>query len=291
MNEVFEGEVEDFLEDRFFSNLSILETEESLRLNAFVKEQALWQIKMYWKKMKEMAMKVTQAEVPVTLSNLKTPRGRTYNISGVVDIVQEGDKTVLYDIKTHDPKAIQNNKEKYQRQLNIYGSVWENSHQKKLDHTAVIATPLPKKLTWALRENNLESINLCLSDWKPVYEFDYCEEQRDETLEEFGKVVDCIEDGEFSPQPVSVLKEPYQGSKEIFAVRVCRNCDIRFACESYLEYSFDGRRPGDDLLKIIKDMGNSSEAEMFKEVSAAADFEKNFEASAEEIFGEEEGEE
>ena len=88
-------EIMQFIEQRFEDNLAVLETENQLRLNGYIKDQALKQVKLYWKKMKDTAQKVSETEVPLTLANQKTPSGRTFSIHGVVDIVQEDDETVL----------------------------------------------------------------------------------------------------------------------------------------------------------------------------------------------------
>ncbi|MBN2532678.1 MAG: PD-(D/E)XK nuclease family protein [Spirochaetales bacterium] len=284
MSDDFDKDIEEFIENRFYDNLAVIETENKLRINSFVKEQALLQVKMYWEKLKELAKKVTQSEVPITLSNQTTPKGRNYTIRGVVDIIKEDNETILYDIKTHDPDFVRHNKENYEKQLNIYGSIWERINQKPLDRTAVIATPLPAKLRWALHEGTQAQIRNAVTEWEPVIPMEYNKNARDGTLEEFGEIVDNIQDCKFAPPPVVVLKTKMAGGKTIFARKICHNCDIRFACDSYREYSI-GRRTlsTDDLIYLIKDMGNDRDNLTFKNISFEADVQKEFEASTEQV--------
>jgi len=273
-------EIEAFIEERFYDNLAVIETENNVRLNSFVKEQALLQVKMYWKKLKELAKRVTQSEVPVTLSNLTTPTGRRFTINGIVDIIKEGESSVMYEIKTHDPDFVKHNKARYERQLNIYGSIWERVNCKKLDGTAVIATPLPPALRWALNEGTTKQLENAVAEWNPVIPLAYNDAERTDTLEEFGALVDKIEECRFDPPNVDVLKTRLAGGKTLFARKICQNCDIRFACDAYREYSI-GRRTlsTDDLLYLIKDMGEDNLT--FKNVSFEADVQKEFEASTE----------
>lgn len=284
MNDKLDKEIETFIEERFYDNLSVIETENKLRINSFVKEQALLQVKMYWQKLKELAQKVTQAEVPVTLSNQETPKGRRFSINGVVDIIEEDAQTVLYDIKTHDPDFVKHNKERYEKQLNIYGSIWEKVNQKELDGTAVIATPLSSKLKWAVSEGTPEQVETALNEWEPVIKMNYDENVREGTLEEFGNIVDKIQDGEFNPPSVSCLNTKLGGTKTLFATKICRYCDIRFACDSYREYSI-GRRilSTDDLLHLMKQMGDDNDNLTFKNISFEADVQKEFEVSTEQV--------
>jgi hypothetical protein len=168
MKDDLDVEIEAFLEERFADNLSVLEAEGQLRLNAFVREQALLQVKLYWAKLKDLAMRVTQSEVPISLSNLKTREGRSYTIQGVADVIEEGDKNLLYDIKTHDPDFVRNNIKRYEAQLNIYAKVWSERSGERIDGTAVIATPVPGKLRYALQDGSPEKITRALEEWDPI---------------------------------------------------------------------------------------------------------------------------
>jgi hypothetical protein len=84
------------------------------------------------------------------------------------------------------------------------------------------------------------------------------------TIVDFGRCVDDIEDGTFSPPPPDKLGRPFgvrrqkslrAGSGEgappgpTFAQVHCRNCDARFSCRSFRAYQRDqtrhvrGRKP------------------------------------------------
>ena len=84
------------------------------------KQLALTQVLYYFTKMREVAMRVTDTEVKLTLPNQKTSKGRSFTIEGIVDIVRDDNETWMYDIKTHDTDYIESNKELYEKQLNVF---------------------------------------------------------------------------------------------------------------------------------------------------------------------------
>lgn len=277
-------EIESFIEDTFRNNVNVLETEQQLRLNAYVREQALLQVKLYWKKMRELALRVSKSEVPVTLSNQSTPENRRYTIHGVADIIEEENKTIIYDIKTHDPDYIKHNKEKYEAQLNIYAKIWKDVTGKNVDGTAVIATPVPNKIRFAIQEGNIPLLERSMAEWDPIIQLVCKEENVAETLAEFGRIVDCIENRQFDPVSLDVLNEAIAGGNTKFAVRICRNCDIRFACDSYRSYSLKQRsRSVDDIITLMKDLGDEKDVQKFRSLAFEEDEEKEFEASTAEI--------
>ncbi|HUX38085.1 MAG TPA: PD-(D/E)XK nuclease family protein [Rectinemataceae bacterium] len=279
-DEALDAEIEAFLEERFADNLTILETEQRLRINAFVREQALLQVKLYWRKLRDLALRVTQSELPMTLSNQRTKEGRSFTISGVADIVEEGGKNILYDIKTHDPDFVVAHRERYEAQLNIYAKIWSDRNGATIDETAVIATPLPGKLKYALSEGNQAMYRRAMEEWNPIIPIGYREENVTKTLEEFAETVDDIESCRFDPPPVAALEAPMGAGRTVFGRKICRNCDIRFACESYRDYALKARRLStDDLLGLLRELGDEGEADAFKTLALAEDVAKEFEAS------------
>jgi hypothetical protein len=210
-SEKLDAEIEAFLGERFADNLSILEAEGQLRLNAFVRVQALLQVKLYWAKLKDLALRVTRSEVPISLSNLKTEEGRSYTIQGVADVIEEGDKNILYDIKTHAPDFVRRNIGRYEARLNIYAKVWSERSGSAIDGTAVIATPLPGKLRYALQDGAPEKIARALEEWNPVIPVTSDERGAQKTLDEFNKTVEAIESRHFDPAPLAELEASFPG--------------------------------------------------------------------------------
>jgi hypothetical protein len=84
-------------------------------------------------------------------------------------------------------------------------------------------------------------------------------------IEEFGDVVELIEERKFSPPPVERLRSKEGGDRNIFAVRVCRNCDIRFSCPSFRDYVRESDRGNQSLRKYLDDYGTESSPEAFVE--------------------------
>lgn len=56
------------------------------------------------------------------------------------------------------------------------------------------------------------------------------------TVDQFAQVVDAIEDHRFTCPSVDVLEQRNEDG-QTFAQRVCRNCDVRFSCDSYRDYA------------------------------------------------------
>ncbi|MDD7769245.1 MAG: 3'-5' exonuclease [Treponema sp.] len=55
-------------------------------------------------------------------------------------------------------------------------------------------------------------------------------------INNFGEVVEHIENSDFAAPDVNTLLNVPDGMKKPFAVHVCRNCDVRYSCKSYAEY-------------------------------------------------------
>lgn len=226
-----EGRIREFFEQ----NYQLLRLEGGHALTEDVKEKALNQVLLYWRKLKELAQKVTDSEVRLSLPNQTTPEGRTFSIEGVVDIVEEGDEIRMYDIKTHDLEYIHGNKEFYEEQLNVYAHVWQGLRKNKLDFTAVISTSFPKCIAECLKKNDEESLNKHIDEWEPVIPIDMSEDKVQSTIRSFGEVIDNIENSRFECMPVESLTEKVPGTNQSVVTKVCANCDGRFSCASYRE--------------------------------------------------------
>jgi hypothetical protein len=234
-------DIENKIKEYFEGNYETLKTSGGHSLTESVKQQALNQVLLYWKRLNDLAKKVTSTEEKLSLTDLTTPNGRKYSIEGIVDIVKEGEDTWLYDIKTHDLEYIQKNKEIYEQQLNVYAYIWQNLRKNKLNHTAVISTALPDNIKNNI--NNEKLLEEYFKKWNPVVELDYDQSKVDDTIREFGEVVDNIHDNKFDPADIGTLKSSYSGVKshELFGTRVCRNCDARFSCVSFAEFALGTR--------------------------------------------------
>lgn len=232
MTDPMEQKILEFLE----RNYERLKLEGGHALTEDIKDQAKLQVILYWRRLKALAEKISDAEVRIALPNQKTPKGRTFSIEGVVDIVREGDVNQMYDIKTHDLAYITANKEFYEEQLNVYAHVWQGLRKNKLDLTAIISTSTPHAVKDAIRSGNKTKVEEELAKWDPVIPIQVHQDKVKKTVAAFGEVVDKIEDGVFPHPSIEDLKRKVT-AKEIFATNVCRNCDGRFSCGVYREYS------------------------------------------------------
>jgi len=274
MTPVSDQEVEQKIHEFFDSNFETLKLEGGHALTADVKRTALMQVILYWRKLRSVAEKVTDTEVKLNLPSQHTPHGREFGIEGVVDIVRENDRTVMYDIKTHNADAILANTELYERQLNVYAHIWQNLHTHPLDETAVICTQYPNAITAALRDQDERRLEYELKRWNPLIDIPFNEDNVQDTIEDFGRIVDEIEDGQFAPPPIKILRERAPGAQTAFAVQVCRNCDARFSCESYREYVRGGNSRGsfDTLFRqYLDDFGTADERDEVKLAALSSD--------------------
>lgn len=234
----FDAEIEDFIRDVFEENYEQLRLESGHPITPYVKEAALNQVLLYWRKLRDIAERVTDTEVQLSLPGQETPHGREFTIEGVVDIVRDNDRVVMYDIKTHDADYVRANIELYEQQLNVYAHIWEELRGQPLDEAAIIATNYPESVKRALSTGDPQALERALARWDPVVPISYDAARKDRTLYEFGQIVDKIEEGQFESPPVERLHDKLPGAREErFAVRVCRNCDARFSCSAYREYA------------------------------------------------------
>nr|WP_309697266.1 PD-(D/E)XK nuclease family protein [Armatimonas sp.] len=232
-----EPTMEERLRAYFDENYEALCLEGGHLLAAPVRESAFQQVLLYWRKLQEIAQKVTETEVKLTLADQKTPKGRTFAIEGVVDIVREDDRTIMYDLKTHDASSVRANIDKYAPQLNVYAHIWQELRGNPLDETAIISTVPPPALREALFNGNTVRADKELLAWEPVISIPFDQSKMEETVAAFGEVVDKIEDHLFAPPPVAVLEATASGQRTTFGTNVCRNCDARFSCSAYRRYA------------------------------------------------------
>ena len=237
-----EKEMDAFIEEAFEANFERLRLESGASLSPEVKAAGLEQARMYWKVLRDVALNVTETEVRLSLPQQESPKGSEFGIEGVVDIVEEEERTVMYDIKTHDADYVRSHLDLYEDQLNVYAFIWQKLQGKKLDGTAVICTKLPDGLMEAIERGNEAMMAQEVAAWKPLIPIEFSHRKVEDTIQGFGRVVDAIEEGVFAPPTVETLKEPYaQGHAKRFATHVCRNCDARFSCESYRKYARGGK--------------------------------------------------
>jgi hypothetical protein len=231
------AEVPEYILDAFEQNYETLSLEVGNRLPPDAKDNALKQVLLYWQKMRDVAMNVTHTEVKLSLPNQKTNNNTIFTIEGVVDIIRENDRLVMYDIKTHDADQVRSNQEPYRNQLNVYAHIWQTLRGQQLDQTAIIATAFPPLVKEAVATYDDSKISSALEKWLPLVEIEFDQANVDATISAFTRVVEAIEDRRFSPPSLSYLREKVQGTNSVFAVHTCRNCDARFSCDAYRTYA------------------------------------------------------
>ena len=234
--------IEAFIRASFDQNYEELRMDSGHAIAPDVKRAALDQALLYWRILQEVAENVTDTEVRLSLPGQETPSGRDYTIEGVVDIVRDNDHTVMYDIKTHNADYVRANIEIYEQQLNVYAHIWHNLRHQALDEMAIIATDFPDPVRDALANENPAELEYALSQWQPLVPIEFDPENVEQTIREFGCVVDAIEEGRFGPPPLERLNQTMPGTRKIrFGTHVCRNCDARFSCAAYRQYAWQGR--------------------------------------------------
>ena len=257
-----EYEIIEKIRDFFEDNYEIMRLEGGHALTEDVKQLALTQVLLYFQKMRDVATKVTDTEVKLTLPDQRTPQGRSFTIEGIVDIVREDNETWMYDIKTHDPEYINSNKDLYEKQLNVYAHIWQELRKEALDSTAVISTAFPSALKQAYLLNDQFRIEFEMAKWQPLIPIPFIQENVLDTINDFACIVDEIEDKNFQAAPVAVLREKMKGSNAIFGQRICRECDARFSCPSFREFVTEkGKGIRGNFSKYFEDYGSDTDQE------------------------------
>ncbi len=230
-------DIEGFIERTFNQNFARLRIESGHGLSPDLKKAALRQVLLYWRRLHaEVAEKVTDTEVKLNLPGLESVGKRPFGIDGVADIVSEAGCTTMYDIKTHDPDYVRAHPDEYEQQLNVYAHIWHDLHGQPLDKAGIITTQFPEQVERALDSNDETELQRAFEQWQPVIEIAFDTARIGNTLIDFGKIVDDIEEGRFGPVPMSRLRE-VEAKGQNFGTRVCRNCDGRFGCSSFREYA------------------------------------------------------
>lgn len=259
-----DAEVESFLHDAFEQNFDLLKLESGHALTTDIKDLAWHQVLYYWRKLRDIATHVTDTEVRLNLPNQVSPDHRKFGIEGVVDIVREADKTVMYDIKTHDADLVRENLPDYEGQLNVYAYIWKTLRGQPLDLTTIIATAYPESLNAALKEDppNPAKIKHELEAWDPLVEIEYDHAHVTDAVADFGTIVDCIEDSKFEPPSIDRLHTRYGSTHREYASSICRYCDARFSCSAYREYALSSAgRATSALRTYLTDYGTDLDVE------------------------------
>lgn len=257
--------IEKFIRESFEENYERLRLETGSSVTPDVKEAALQQVLFYYAKMRDVAETVTETEVRLTLPEQTSPEGRRYTLEGVVDIVRENNQTTMYDVKTHfDSDKAQGELEQYTKQLNVYAHIWQNLRGNALDETAIIATKPTREVRAAIKSGNQQKLEQALNAWQPCINIPLEQSNVQTVITDFGSVVDKIENREFTPPPVSVLKSSVKpGARVTFGANVCVNCDVRFSCNSYRQYAIQ-TQGGQSADRVINQYLNDFGAEYEK---------------------------
>lgn len=230
-------DIEEFIKLRLKENLKLMQAETGQRVNLNVVIAAERQALAYWHTMRLIAERITETEVKLSLPECTTPKGRTFTIEGVVDIVQEDSEMSIYDIKTMPRDYVENNKSKFAMQLNVYAHILGGLKGFKVKKAAVIATAPADGLKRKFNKIDLSNEDFIdmLKSMDPFVAIPLNEESITDTITKFGKIVDSIQDGDFKPKSLGELKrKDVEGAKtRQFGTDVCRNCDARFSCSSY----------------------------------------------------------
>ena len=248
-NEMVKTIVEDF--ER---NNKIMEYETGRSLSPQLKRAALLQVILYWYRMKAIAENVTETEVRLILPLQKSPKDRSFNMEGVVDLIRTNDGTFMYDLKSVEKEIILGQLEQVTQQLGIYAHIWQNLNNKKVNGASVISTAVPKEISSKLEGVNLESsaeILEILKDWNPLIDVNVEKPEVELITKKFGVVVDKISGKEFSPPSLDKLKSKAKGQDRDFGSLVCRKCDGRYSCGSYKDYMAGNDGKLGDLIKLI----------------------------------------
>jgi len=256
--------IEQFIRDTFEQNYENIRRETGHAISPQLKDLALNQILLYWRKLKNIAQSVTETEVKLNLPNQTSPAGRKFSIEGVVDIVRANDRVIMYDVKTHESEYVRAHSEEYEQQLNVYAYIWHHLREQQLDETAIIATEYPIAVKEALASHDNNQIEKALLDWDPLVTLPFHPEKVQRMIDEFARIIDKIEDNHFAPASIETLRERIgKNDNSLFATAICRYCDARFSCSAYREYASNTKGPTIEktFREYFSDLGTDLERE------------------------------
>jgi hypothetical protein len=234
------------LRQLFEQNYRQLSSESGRSLAPDVRRAAWQQVLYYWRRLRGIALQVTDTEVKLTLGNQYTPRGRPFAIEGAADLVEHDDRTVLYDFKTHAAEQIRADLSAYAEQLHIYSYVWQQLRGRPLDHCAIISTSLSDELQQAIASHDAGRIEAALARWQPIIPVRSDQSELAAVIRRFGEVVDAIEERRFDPPSLAQLLQSRPGMRQPLVREICVNCDARHSCDAYRAYRQQAaQRPAD----------------------------------------------
>lgn len=238
ISDIDEKVLEEKLHDFFEANFQYLKETNGHAIDERMKERAFNQVLCYWKKNRELIENATRSEVKLSLPEQQTPYSKySYTLEGSIDVVRKNDKNCLYEITTRSLAQIRGDITPFREQLNVYAHIWkELDDSNTIDSLGVISTSVPEKVQEAVDFGNKEKIEKAFGEWNPVVELQYDEDEIAEMIENFGEVVEKIQNCEFEAPSPERLLSIIPGTRESYGSHICSNCDIRFSCESYKRY-------------------------------------------------------
>jgi hypothetical protein len=68
------------------------------------------------------------------------------------------------------------------------------------------------------------------------------------------------------------LKTRLKGAETLFATRICRNCDVRFFCDSYREYALESGqgKAAENFRRYYQDFGDELDRERWRTLNLDA---------------------
>jgi hypothetical protein len=263
-----------------------LQAESGYGLDAQTREDAWRQVQMYWNKLQDqVASRVTETEVPLTLMNNVSPSNRKFTIHGVVDVVQEQDKIILYDIKSHDYQRLHENIDSYGPQLQVYAYIWSELRGQTVDETCIINTDPPdsvKAIVDFLHMTDVEQA--AFERWNPVIPItNFSAALVHETIAKFGMVVDAIEEHKFNPPD---WKELERNRLRLPVPLMCAKCDVRYSCTSYRQLVIKTQNTQNNLMRFYdaqSDIKPVREIVLPYELSETDDIMEEFERTKDDV--------
>ncbi|MCQ2576696.1 MAG: PD-(D/E)XK nuclease family protein [Treponema sp.] len=256
-----DGLLEEKLKEFFEANFQYLKETNGHTIDSRMKEFAYRQVLCYWKKNRNLIEKATRSEVKLSLPEQQTPgKNYSYTLEGTIDVVRQNDKNCLFDITTRSIDQINGEINSFREQLNVYAHIWKGlDNRNTIDELGVISTSVPKNVREAMDSGNPEKIEKAFEEWEPVIDMEYSEDEIAEMINNFGEVVEKIQDCNFKAPDTEKLLTVVPGTNETYGNHICSNCDIRFSCDSYRKYK--NQKSDEHIYSINEDLENETEEE------------------------------
>ena len=192
-------------------------------LSPEVKNAAFQQVLHYWRRLHDLAERITDTEVRLNLPNARRRAGSSASRAWWTSSARRnGRRCTTSRPTTRSSSARTGTLPGPAQHLRAH---LVQARGAAPGQTAVISTHLPAAVKDAISGGDAETIADEMGRWEPVIPIRFDADNVETTIQDLGKVVNRIEGGKCSSASVARLRK--RDGERTFGDRVCGSCDVR----------------------------------------------------------------